>query len=62
MAQSWSLTSSLCALIVPSVEAPVTDPRPEFFLPWKNHVFYDGPGGWVTDWVGSGNYDVCGYL
>jgi hypothetical protein len=31
-------------------------------LPWKNVVFYDGPGGWVTDWMTSGNYYVYGYL
>ena len=43
-----------CAGLVPSAEVRVTDPRPIIFLPWKNRVFYDGPGVWVTDWARLG--------
>jgi hypothetical protein len=49
-----------CAGLVPGVKATVIDPRPEFFLPWKNRLFYDGPGTSVTDRARSGNYYMCG--
>jgi hypothetical protein len=52
----------LCALIVPSPQLRVTSPGPQIFLPWKNRVFYDGPGVSLTDWASSGNYYMHGYL
>jgi hypothetical protein len=40
---------ALCAGLVPRAEARVTSPAPQIFLPWKNRLFYDGPGVSVTD-------------
>jgi hypothetical protein len=53
---------ALCAGLVPSAEGRVTAPRPEIFLPWQNGVFYDGPGGRVTDRARSGNYEMRGHV
>ena len=56
------ITCAVCWISSQRRERASPTPALQIFLPWKNLVFYDGPGRQVTDWATSGNYCMRGLL